>query len=447
MLGPVTTSPDAAAPRHPHGAPTWAVVTSLVLVAANLRTLMASLPPLAETIRADLGLSSAWMGVLTTLPVLCMGLLAPVANQVARRVGTATAVGGGITLVLAGLVLRGSAAGRCGRSTPERSSPVPGIALAGTLLPGVVKTVFPASRSGLGTGLTMVAMMGLAAVASATAVPLADALGGWSASLLAWAPLAALALLAWVPMARAARRHALPDTQPTDVSHALPWASLTAWLLAIYLACQSWQFYSSLAWLAPTYESVGWTARDAGLLMAVFTGAQLVSGLLAPALLDHVGDARVLLVAATLLGGSGEVGVWLAPEAAPWVWALLLGAGQGACFALGLALLVRYAATPRDSARLTAMAFLVSYTVASFGPATMGAVEDVTGSFAVLWALLALSRCRSWCSPCGCDRTCPGWAQRRLRADRRHGREGTAPPRSGGLLRGTRFAITTSTAP
>ena len=124
--------------------------------------------------------------------------------------------------------------------------------------------------------------------------------------------------------------------------------------------------------------------------MAVFTGAQLVSGLLAPALLDHVGDARVLLVAATLLGGSGELGVWLAPEAAPWVWALLLGAGQGACFALGLALLVRYAATPRDSARLTAMAFLVSYTIASFGPATMGAVEDVTGSFAALWALLAL---------------------------------------------------------
>src|SRR6188768_4020885 len=393
MLGRVSTRPGAPVDSSRRGAPgpaRWVVVAALVLVAANLRTLMASLPPLAETIRADLGLSSAWMGVLTTLPVLCMGLLAPVANQVARRVGTATAVGGGITLVLAGLVLRGIGGGQVWSLYAGTVVAGAGIALAGTLLPGVVKTVFPASRSGLGTGLTMVAMMGLAAVASATAVPLADALGGWSASLLAWAPLAALALLAWVPMARAVRRHALPDTQPAAVSHALPWASLTAWLLAIYLACQSWQFYSSLAWLAPTYESVGWTARDAGLLMAVFTGAQLVSGLLAPALLDHVGDARVLLVAATLLGGSGEVGVWLAPEAAPWVWALLLGAGQGACFALGLALLVRYAATPRDSARLTAMAFLVSYTVASFGPATMGAVEDVTGSFAVLWALLAL---------------------------------------------------------
>ena len=36
------------------------------------------------------------------------------------------------------------------------------------------------------------------------------------------------------------------------------------------------------------------------------------------------------------------------------------------------------------------MAFLLSYTVASFGPATMGAVEDATGSFSALWGLLAL---------------------------------------------------------
>jgi len=389
MLWPVTDRPAPGSSRHPHGAPTWAVVTALVLVAANLRTLMAGLPPLAQTIRADLALSSAWMGVLTTLPVLCMGLLAPVANQVARRVGTASAVGGGITLVLLGLLLRG-AGGQVWSLYTGTVVAGAGIALAGTLLPGLVRTVFPAHRSGLGTGLTMVAMMGLAGVASAAAVPLADALGGWSASLLAWSPLAALAVLTWVPMARAVRRHAVPDAEPADVSHALPWASLTAWLLAIYLALQSWQFYSSLAWLAPTYVATGWTARDAGLLMAAFTGAQLVSGLAAPALLDHVRDARVLLVGATLLGGCGELGIWLAPEALPWVWALLLGAGQGACFALGLGLLVRFAATPRDSARLTAMAFLVSYTVASFGPATMGAVEDATRSFAVLWALLAL---------------------------------------------------------
>jgi CP family cyanate transporter-like MFS transporter len=370
--------------------PMWAVVAALVLVAANLRTLMASLPPLAEAVRADLGLSSAWMGVLTTVPVLCMGLLAPVANQVARRVGSARSIASGIAIVLSGLVLRGAGGEAVWALYAGTFLAGTGIALAGTLLPGIVKAVFPPRRAGLGTGLTMFSMMGGAAVASAAAVPLATALGGWSRSLLAWAAVALVGMLAWVPVTRAVHHHTLPDEAPEDVSHALPWASATAWLLAGYLTCQSWQFYSALAWLAPTYETHGWSARDAGLLMAVFTGSQLVSGLVAPTLLDRVPDARVLLVAAGVLGGLGQVGVWLAPDSAPWLWAVLLGAGQGAAFALGLVLLVRYAATPRDSARLTAMAFLVSYSVAAFGPAAMGAVEDTTGGFAWVWALLAL---------------------------------------------------------
>ena len=124
---------------------------------------------------------------------------------------------------------------------------------------------------------------------------------------------AALALVVWVPVALAAHRHPEEEQVPEDVSHALPWASATAWLVAAFLTAQSCQFYSALAWLAPTYESYGWTAREAGLLMAVFTGAQLVSGLGAPTLLDRVPDARVLLVLAGLLGGTGELGVWLAP--------------------------------------------------------------------------------------------------------------------------------------
>lgn len=371
--------------------PRWALVAGLVLVAANLRVLMASLPPLAETVRADLALSNVALGALTTLPVLCMGVLAPVANQVSRRLGPLRGVGLGAVLVLAGVVVRGLPGGAAWTLYVGTFVAGAGIAVAGTLLPGVVKTVFPARRSGLGTGLTMVAMMGLAGVASAAAVPLAQALGGWSRSLLAWAPLAALAVLVWVPLARAHDRSTEhdPASPAAPQAHGLPWRSRTAWILAAYLACQSWQFYSALAWLSPTYEARGWTAAGAGLLMSVFTASQLVSGLVAPALLDRFRDPRVLLVGATALSGVGQAAVWVAPDAAPWVWALVIGAGQGACFALGLGLLVRLAVTARDSARLTAMAFLVGYTVASAGPATMGALRDATGSAAAVWALLA----------------------------------------------------------
>ena len=54
------------------------LLAAVVLLGLNLRTAVASLPPLLDTIRADLGLSGTAAGVLTALPVLCFGALAPV---------------------------------------------------------------------------------------------------------------------------------------------------------------------------------------------------------------------------------------------------------------------------------------------------------------------------------------------------------------------------------
>ena len=52
-------------------------------------------------------------------------------------------------------------------------------------------------------------------------------------------------------------------------------------------------------------------------------------------------------------------------------------------------LLVRYAATPEASGRLTGMAFFASYSIASIGPVAMGLVRDVTGGLGLVWAVLA----------------------------------------------------------
>jgi CP family cyanate transporter-like MFS transporter len=107
-------------------------------------------------------------------------------------------------------------------------------------------------------------------------------------------------------------------------------------------------------------------------------------------LTDRIHDHRTLLVAASVLGLLGQAGLWLLPGAAPWLWAVVLGFGQGAAFSLGLVLMVDYAATPAASARLAGMAFFCSYTVASLGPATMGAVRDRTGGFGAVWMALTL---------------------------------------------------------
>ncbi|WP_330473091.1 MFS transporter [Terrabacter sp. C0L_2] len=361
------------------------MAVALVAVAANLRIAITSVPPLLDAISGDLGLSHAAAGALTTLPVLCMGVFAPVASRIAHHTGAAAAVLLAVISILAGTLSR-FAGGHVVVLYAGTFLCGVGIAVAGTLLPRLVKTYFPPERTGLVTGLYMLAMMGGAAASSAIAVPLADRLGSWQASLGSWSVVALVGAIAWAPFTVRANPHHTPGEEGPG---RLPWRHPTAWLVAGYLALQSWCFYSAVTWLAPTYVEHGWSRASAGYLAAAFSGAQIVSGLLGPVLSDRTHDMRRLLLPAAALGVAGSVGIWLAPLAAPWVWAVVTGLGQGAAFSLALVLLVRYTRTPEASGRLTGMAFLISYGIASIGPLAMGLVRDVTGGLSVVWLVLA----------------------------------------------------------
>lgn len=362
------------------------MAVALVAVAANLRIAITSIPPLLDAISADLGLSHAAAGALTTLPVLCMGLFAPLASRIAHRMGAAGAVLAAAVSIVVGTASRFSGGNVVVLYVGTFLCGV-GIAVAGTLLPRLVKTYFPPRRTGLVTGLYMLAMMGGAAVSSALAVPLADRLGSWQGSLGSWTVVAVVGVLAWVPFTVRANPHHTPDEEGPG---RLPWRHRTAWLVAGYLALQSWCFYSAVTWLAPTYVEHGWSRGSAGYLAAAFSGAQIVSGLLGPVLSDKATDMRRLLMPAAGLGVVGCLAILVAPLAAPWLWAVIAGLGQGAAFSLALVLLVRYAPTPEASGRLTGMAFLFSYGIASVGPLAMGLVRDVSGSLSLVWLVLAV---------------------------------------------------------
>src|SRR5262249_61313955 len=77
LLGGVLTSGRSSA---------RVLLAAVVLAGLNLRTVFASLPPLLDDVRADLGLSAGVAGLLTAGPVVCFGLFAPLAPRLARRV-------------------------------------------------------------------------------------------------------------------------------------------------------------------------------------------------------------------------------------------------------------------------------------------------------------------------------------------------------------------------
>jgi MFS transporter, CP family, cyanate transporter len=375
---PSTRPPVAAAP------PGWGVLVVVVAVALNLRPAIAAVPPVLDAIQRDLGLSATAAGLLTALPVVCMGAFAPAGAALARRVGPEAAVALALTLVAAGTLVRGLGPSAVALYGGTLVSGI-GIGLGGVLLPRVVKAWF-SNRPGAVTGLYTAGLVTGAMLASAATVPLMNALGvGWPAAIAAWGLPAAAALAAWVPVTRRLRTAVEPAPGPVR----LPWRSGVAWRVTLYMGSQSLLYYAALTWLSPLYLAEGWTADRAGLLLGLFSLTQIFSALAVPALADRTGDHRPWIA---LCVGAATVmlaAIGLAPTAAPWVWAAVLGLGVGGMFALALTLLVKLASSPAGAARLSGMALLVGYLLAATGPVLAGALYDAAGSYRAPFLALA----------------------------------------------------------
>ena len=359
----------------------------LVLVALSLRTTVTSLPPLAVEIRRDLGLSAAAIGLLTSLPVLCMALLGVVAHRLVGRWGREATTLAAIVCVAAGNGLRAAGDDVAVLFAATLLAGV-GVAAGGVMLPGLVKAAFP-RRFGAATAASSVAMLLGAAIAGALAVPLERLLGSWEASFGFWALPALPAVVAWTWLAR--RRDGSPAPVRAPAS-ALPWRAPAAWLLGAFFALQSSLGYAYLAWLPAAYEDRGWTQATAGGLVGVLHLAQLVTALLLPLLATRRGgrDRRPALLGAAALTVTGAIWLFALPDALPWAATTVVGLGLGGGFSLTLLLIVDYARDAGASTGLAAMTFLVGYSVAALAPLAIGALHDGFGGYGVPFAALAL---------------------------------------------------------
>lgn len=357
---------------------------AILLLAINLRPVLASVPPLSLDIQADLGWGDALMGAVTTIPVLGMAVFALIVPPLAVRIGRAwtaavgmivIAVGTGVRLVseaapwvlLASSVLVGM-----------------GIAIGAGIMPSFVREWFP-TRIGAMTSVTTATFMFGATLAAALAVPAAAALGGWPVSLSIWALPAVAAAIIWVAIALRSSSTVAPAATRRPP---LPWRSGTAWLLSAFLAFNSLLFYSILAWLAPSYDDRGWTQAEGGYLLAVATVAQIVAALVLPAVAHRMRDRRPLFVGAVLVSSLGMLMIAFVPETLTWVVVVLVSGAIGGVFTMGLVLLPELGGAPLPTARLTAMAFALSYGLAAFGPVVMGAIVESTGTWATMYVVL-----------------------------------------------------------
>jgi MFS transporter, CP family, cyanate transporter len=353
---------------------------SVVLVAVNLRPAVAGVGPVLPDLRAGLPLSGAGAAVLTTLPVLCFGLLATLAPRLARRYGIEPVLAAVMATLAAGALVRvldGPPALFAGTVVAGGS-----IAIGNVLVPPLIKRDFP-DRTGLLLGVYTMAVSGAAAVAAGVAVPLAATGLGWRGALGAWAVPAAVAALVWLPRLRGRTRPpAAPDAGPSLLRDPL------AWQLTVFFGLQSLSFYAMLGWLPSMYRDFGASPATAGFLLSLLGLVQIPVSLVVPGLAGRARNQVGYAVGATVLIAAGTAGILLAPTAAPYLWVTLAGIGQGGCFALGLNLFVLRTRRVADTARVSAMAQSIGYTICAVGPLLVGVLHDLGGGWTAPLVLL-----------------------------------------------------------
>ncbi|MGF6176106.1 CynX/NimT family MFS transporter [Ensifer sp. 4252] len=379
--------PEPQPPALPRGAARFVLGASLVLIAFNLRPLFSSLSVLLPEVMRDTGLTTAGASLLTTLPVLCLGLFAPLAPKLAQRFGAERTLLGALALLALGTVLRGF-------------GPVPllflstfaagaAIAIGNVLLPGLVKRDF-ADKAAIMTGLYTMALCAGAAGAAGLTLPLEHGItGSWSGALAIWALPAFIVLLIWTPQALGSKA----QVRHSGFRVVGLWHDRLAWQVTLFMGLQSALAYCIFGWLAPILRERGFDPATAGAIVSVSIMTQVVTCLLVPSFAVRRKDQRGINVALIAAAVIALLGILFAPPSTVIFWAILQGFGQGGLIAVAMTLIVLRSPDSHVAAHLSGMAQGVGYVLAAIGPLLVGLIRDWTGSFdaaAILFVALGL---------------------------------------------------------
>ncbi|MBC3421227.1 MULTISPECIES: MFS transporter [unclassified Pseudomonas] len=354
------------------------VVLLAILVGINLRPIMASVGPLLDLLQRDLGLSNFQGGLLTTLPVMMMGLFALAGPWLLRLLGEVKGVAIGMTLIAAACAVRTYVESSSALIASAAVGGV-GIAVIQSLMPAFIKRNHPQS-AGMLMGLFTTGIMGGAAIAAAIAAPSAGKLG-WNLTLGYAAIPAMIALIAW--LLAAGNVHAYPTAA------GLPWRSGRAWLLLVFFGIGTGAYTLVLAWLPPFYIELGWTAKSAGYLLGALTITEVIAGLLVSALIHRFPDRRQPLALVILLLIGGLACLMAAPLQLAALAILCLGLGIGALFPLSLIVTLDHARSPTEAGSLLAFVQGGGYLIAASMPVVAGLVRDEFSSLHWAWAVMA----------------------------------------------------------
>lgn len=356
----------------------------IFFLSLNMRPSITSVGPLLDIIIKDLAISGVTASLITTLPVLCMGVFALLAIKLSNRLGIEKSLIIAMLLIFIATLMRAFTSSSSTLILTALFSGI-GIGIAGPLISGFIKKYFPHRLSV--TSIYSVSMVIGASLATTFSIPLYKKFNdSWQMSLSFWSILALLAVLLLIPL--------IIQKQPQRPVMAMPklkFNNKRIYLFMIFFGCMASVFYAITAWLAPIAQNMGMTYAQSGYVLTLFTITQIPVSLAMPFLVEKIATRKFWL----LFSGMAElVGVVILLFGfSPWLAAISLGIGAGGLFPLALLLPIQESTDANEATSWSAMMQAGGFTFASMGPILFGLTVDLSGSFKPALLVLVFILC------------------------------------------------------
>lgn len=367
------------------------ITVAVIVFALNLRVGVAAVSPVLSSVRDFFSISDSTAGIVTAIPGFMFALMGFCAVPLARR--------GGLTFVLvcAALLLT---VGTVVRPLSPSFAVfllgtvllVAGIAVGNVLLPAWIKSHSQGARAVL-LMTCYTTLLGVSGAIGSLSALFFDGENAWRGALGVWVVPAIAMLVVWgVVLLRMGARQAEPaPAAQAPRAKASMWSSPTAIAMMVFFAFQSASAYVQMGWLSHIMMDLGVSAALASISLAVVGMVNILGGLVMPTIIARMPNLAPVPVILAVFIVAGWLGIYFDAQAAPLLWATLLGVG-GMSFPLALALLTARTRAAKVTAQLSGFVQPSGYLVAGLVPLAIGFAFTALGSWTlILWALTAMA--------------------------------------------------------
>jgi CP family cyanate transporter-like MFS transporter len=362
---------------------------AIFLIALNLRPAVTSIGPLLNTIRNDLHLTNSEVSLLTAIPVICMGLFAPLAVHWLNKFGQRNGIS--ILIIIIGIMtlLRTWLHDYISLLVTAFIIGV-AIAIIGPIISSLIKAKFP-NRMASAIGIYSLGMGAGATLSAGLTGVIYEVVGKrWEYALSIWSALALLAYLIWVLTKKKDEIEIESILSNEPIIFRSPWSNNRAWLILLFFGFQASLFFSLTTWLGSAASELGFNVIEAGTVISVLTISQIVGNICIPLLLEKFPNRSFWIYFSLALGAVGLVLLLTNSTLLIWPACIFLGLTLGGLFPLALLLPLDETTDAKEANAWTAMVQTGGFIMGGLTPLVIGILYDLSGSHQITYYVLLM---------------------------------------------------------